>query len=333
MLGLGYTDGLAHPTPEPVVGNHLFADIEVGEEHSCGLTTNDIAYCWGSNYRGMLGNGGTASTARPEAVAGLLPFSSIAAGFHHTCGITLAGEAYCWGSNADGQLGLGSPDNNAHSTPEQVAGGLTFSSIAAGTNHTCGITTSDVAYCWGDNFYGQLGDGSRSDRGTPTPVSGNHTFTEVSAGAEYSCALDAGGNAFCWGRNSRGQVGDGSTVDRDVPTAVLGGNVYTLISSGGRSLDYLQTHSCAIASGGPAYCWGSNKLGQLGIGASDDQAHTAPVPVTGGLTFDRLSAGGGHTCAITPQSTVYCWGAGGSGQLGNGDIQDKAWPVPVSEPK
>jgi alpha-tubulin suppressor-like RCC1 family protein len=143
------------------------------------------------------------------------------AGGGHTCGVTTSDVAYCWGWNLLGQLGDGTTADGT--TPGLVSGGLTFAAVSAGTGigHTCGVTTSGVAYCWGYNVYGQLGDGTTADRTTPVLVSGGLTFAAVDAGVQRTCGVTTSGVAYCWGRNLHGALGDGTQIDRLVPVPVV----------------------------------------------------------------------------------------------------------------
>jgi alpha-tubulin suppressor-like RCC1 family protein len=216
-----------------------------------------------------------------------------------------------------------------------VSGGLTFVALSAGGVHTCGLTMAGLAYCWGDNSYGQLGDGTSTQRTSPEPVSGGLTFAELSAANSQTCGVTTVGEAYCWGDNTYGQLGDGSTTERTSPVAVSGGLTFTLVSLG-------LFHSCGLTTAGGAYCWGANGAGQLGDGSfagsqicgvvplADYQfpCVTTPVSVTGGLTFTTVSTGGFHTCGVTTVSD-YCWGGNGWGQLGNGGVTSTSVPVQV----
>ena len=158
QLGIGGYDQSPHTTPVAVTGGLTFKTVSTGGNRTCGLTTDGAVYCWG----GYDGSG------VPAAIPGGLTFVSVTAGGYHACGITSSGAAYCWGDNTFGQLGNGSFTSRG-STPDAVVGGLTFTSLSAGTYHTCGVTTGGVGYCWGDNGYGELGNGV-SGSGSATPV-------------------------------------------------------------------------------------------------------------------------------------------------------------------
>ena len=158
-------------TPQPVVGGLVFASL-TGGSIACGLTTGGAAYCWGNNSKGELGDGlGTYEATTPTKVASILVFASLTANGGNTCGLTAGGVAYCWGDNDYGEVGNGTTGPNRGVTlPAPVAGGLVFASLAVGAFHTCGLTAVHAVYCWGYNFYGQLGDGTTTDRSVPTRV-------------------------------------------------------------------------------------------------------------------------------------------------------------------
>jgi alpha-tubulin suppressor-like RCC1 family protein len=195
-------------------------------------------------------------------------FASMTAAWEHTCGLTSAGAAWCWGSNWEGELG----DNTTTERHTPVAvqqGGVTFTSIAAGSYHTCGLTGAGAAWCWGYNASGRLGDNSTSDRHTPVAVQqGGVTFTSITAGRHGSCGLTSAGAAWCWGDNAYGQLGDNTTTDRHTPVAVGGGLSWSTITSSPSS-----DITCAVKlSTQLIYCWGWNSNGQLGDQTTTDRS-------------------------------------------------------------
>jgi alpha-tubulin suppressor-like RCC1 family protein len=326
------TDGGPFPctmVPVAVEGGLTFAQLAGGGAHTCGLTSDGTAYCWGSNTRGQLGDNSTTSQSdAPVAVATALKFASIDAGAQHTCALTSDGIAYCWGRNNRGQLGDGTTTNS--SVPVAVTGDLTFQSIKAGgfdIGHTCGLTTSGDAYCWGDNERGQLGNGTggvgKEDvtaHPAPAPVIGNLTFTALTAGlGRHTCGL-TGTGTYCWGENSFGALGNRSTNDSAEPVPVSGGIAFAQLIAGG-----FIGHTCGLRSDGKAYCWGENERGQVGDNSTVDRLE--PSPVSGGLTFTSIDAGFRHTCGLATAGGIYCWGSGGAGQLG-GNSTSASW-VPV----
>jgi alpha-tubulin suppressor-like RCC1 family protein len=314
-------DGTTTSRVTPVVvhaGALRFRQVAAGDYHTCALTTDDRAYCWGDNGYGQLGTGTIGRQFRPAAVAGGLEFRQLSAGgFGHTCGVTASGLAYCWGHNEWGQLGDGTSTDRVAPTP--VAGRLTFSQVLPGAVHTCGTTTAQVAYCWGYNVFGQLGDGTVAKRLTPTRVAGDLKFTHVSAG-DHTCGVTTDAKAYCWGDNFRGKLGDGTTTDRHRPTLVAGGLRFDGVSAGSNA-------SCGITAAGRVYCWGSNSYGQLGDGTI--KARLTPTATVGGILFDRVNTAGTHACAVTGAGKTYCWGSNYAGQLGDGTTTDRRRPTRV----
>jgi alpha-tubulin suppressor-like RCC1 family protein len=213
-----------------------------------------------------------------------------------------------------GQLGDGS--RNDQRGPRAVGGGLSFSTLVAGWNHTCGLTSSGNAFCWGLNSQGQLGDGSTLDRLVPTLVRGS--VRSLVAGSAHTCGT-SNGTVLCWGWNAYGQLGDGSTEDKAQPGQVQG------LPGRATELAAGAVHTCALVEGGDAFCWGQNVSGQLGDGTNENRAR--PVPVVGEHRFVDLDAGGALTCATTADGARYCWGLNSSGQLGDGSRVSRTTPT------
>ena len=203
-----------------------FASVAAGGRHSCALGSDGAAYCWGLNGSGQLGDGTRIQRFFPTAVSGGHTFQSLAVNndpsWESTCGVTREHAAYCWGLNNYGQLGDGTTGGDA-TEPMPVFGGLAFTSVSAGRDHSCGVTTEGDAYCWGRNEYGQLGNGlagGDQGRNTPTLVIGDHTFRYVGAGQSFSCGITLDEGIYCWGRNHYGQLGDGTTTNSSEPVSV-----------------------------------------------------------------------------------------------------------------
>ncbi len=296
--------------------------VAVGRAHACALVSGGRAVCWGDNRVGQLGDGGSAASTSAVEVAGGLSFSALTAGAQHTCGLA-GGKAYCWGRGRDGQLGEGSTGDRKR--PVAVRGGKTFTAISAGGNHTCAITAAGAAYCWGDGFSGQLGFGAQESQREPIDVSGGIKFSRIAAGGKHSCGVSTAGKAYCWGANESGQLGDGSKNDRSVPTPVAGGTLgsYVEIAAGAN-------HTCAVdAAPGLAFCWGENTAGQLGDGSKSSREK--PVLVAGSRSFATVSAGEAHTCGMTRSGEALCWGRNDKGQLGDGGTASRSEPGPVRE--
>jgi alpha-tubulin suppressor-like RCC1 family protein len=196
-----------------------------------------------------------------------------------------------------------------------------FQQVVAGGVHSCGVLTDGSAYCWGNNDYGQLGDGSTTRRVFPVPIAGTMRFAMLTAGAAHTCGLSTAGAAYCWGFNYSGQLGDQTHTNRTVPTPVAGSLAFATLVAGG-------SYTCGLTLDGTAYCWGWNAFSQLGDGGTADQS--APKAVAGALTFASISANSFHTCAVTAAGAAYCWGSNDYGQLGTGDALSQPAPVAVS---
>ncbi len=309
-------------TPVSVSGGLSFATVRTGfYSHTCGVTTDGDAYCWGSNDAGQLGDGGSADSTVPVAVAAGADttFAVVTRpGSSFSCGLTTDGSAFCWGGNWSGQLGDGSFTDRA--TPVRVSGGLVFDTIAGGYEHACGIANDGGLLCWGYNWSGQVGDGSTTDRGTPVQVMSGTTFTAVAAGSGHTCAIATAGSLYCWGDNSEGQLGDGTTTDRTTPVDVTpAGATFTEVAAG-------NANTCAIGDDGSAYCWGTNWDGEVGNGATTAR-ETTPATVSGGYAFAAISVGDGHTCGVTTTGTTLCWGRNDRGQYGTGTTVASTTPV------
>ena len=294
----------------------VLATISAGYFHSCGVNPAGVAWCWGDNVSGQLGNNSGSPSNFPVQVAGGLVFAGLEAGRTHTCGVTTAGAGYCWGDNA-----LGSGTGTARA-PRPVAGTLTFARVVAGYAHSCGVTSSGAGHCWGSNGLGELGNGTTTSSNVPVLVSGGLVFASISPGRVFSCGLTTAGKAYCWGSNFQGELGDGTTTDRAIPAPLSGQLTFALVSAGG-------FHACGLTTGGLAYCWGWNEFGQLGSGGPGGSSLT-PRLVDGGLTFATLSVGNRHTCGVTPAGVGYCWGENFTGMLGTGTTSNSSAPAPVA---
>lgn len=323
-----------------------YVQVAVSAEATCALRHDGQVWCWGSNISGELGNGGFTDSlvpVQPSSSArgfGNNNIATIAGHFYTFCALNLAGRAFCWGDNANGGIGDGTRTLRTEPTAVDILG-PGVKAISVGWRNTCAISRTDRAFCWGWNAFGQLGDGTNTDRWLPTPVStatggfGVRNIETISTKMNESCAINRTGRAFCWGANPSGGVGDGTTDERLVPvhvdTSARGFGVRNIaqVTNG-------TVHACALNRVGRAYCWGANGNGQLGAGIPINQNSTVPVPVStsapgfGLRNIARIVAAPFGTCALNVNGRAFCWGFNGDGQLGDGTTDFRTEPVAVA---
>lgn len=323
QLGDGTTQERWTPTDVAGLGGAAVV-VSGGGYHTCALMSSGGVKCWGWNWVGQLGTGTNQDSYLPVDVVGLAGGAKrLDVGFEFTCVWAVDGWVKCWGLNSNGMLGTG--DTNTSYTPLNVTGLLgNFSDLSTGWEHSCVLTASGQARCWGFNGLGQLGNGAIIQRSVPVEImtlaSG---VQQVSSGYMHTCAVTAEGGVKCWGRNWFGQVGDGTNENaRSLPVDVVG------LASGISNVSLGAEHTCALTSLGGVKCWGSNSAGQLGDGTR--VSRTTPVDVVGLASgISAVSAGGVHTCALTSSGGVKCWGANEAGQLGDGTKELRTTPVDV----
>ncbi len=379
--------------------------LAAGNQHTC-TTKEGTLYCWGENEQRQLGvgdiNGPLYLPLRASHSNLNKPsyfFEQVGNGDYHSCALSTDRIAYCWGDNRFWQLGnslnfatepLPNPEvPNDSPVPvkvnmSQVEGG-TFKEISVGSEHTCGLSDTGKVYCWGRQNMGQIGnrpplpasatpDAPASQVERPTLISIPGTITQISAGHSHSCALTSAGDIWCWGNNSHYQLGNptktpqASPISRDPVIVVPSGQV-----DAGEKFKYVSAgslHTCAITTKDDIFCWGSRKVGALGISMADGNItnpNTRINVVENGeiVKFKSVSAGGTiynferdlndgllpegkvvddsdqsiaarnqHTCAISMQGKIYCWGQNNHLQLGNNDSDTTEPPTqPIATPK
>lgn len=320
------------PPASPSIGPVI--SLAAGGYHTCALGSSGVAYCWGLNDYGQLGDGTTTSRPEPVEVRSDRKFVMLAAGDKHTCALTAEGIAYCWGANHGGAVGSETiaycdPKNDPfgeYSTcsrePAAVDGGLVFMQISAAGERdfgfSCGLTPELRTHCWGVGVYGTLG--SALIGGSPTPVQNltDLKFRSLTAGGNHVCALTDSGVAYCWGGNSAAELGAGTTFLPAHPLCSLNGLASCAATpirvEGGLSFRMLTAganHTCGLVQEGRTYCWGRQAGGYI---------ESRPTAVSTSLVFVSLSRGAqaGHTCGITADGAAACWGANDFGQLGDG---------------
>ena len=322
QLGDGTTTNSS--TPVAAAGITGAGAVSSGGFHTCARFPNGTLQCWGRNNAGQLGPAVTGDRSlTPVQVTGVTA-TAVSAGGFHTCALPGDGTVLCWGANDLGQLGNGtvSPTADTSNPTPVTVSGITADNpavaLSAGGWYTCALLQNGTIRCWGDNTYGQLGNGailvspSPSSPVTPTPtpvaVNGITTAVAIEAGVFHMCALLRDGTMQCWGGGEEGRLGNGSTANSSTPTTVPG--VTPAVLAPGAE------HTCVVLRDGTVRCWGGNTYGQLGNGSPDFTSTTPSGPVTGIATAIGASSGAEHTCALLQDGSVRCWGRNDDGRLG-----------------
>ena len=343
--------------------NGEIIDIFTAQSHSCVLTKSSTGrriYCWGDNRSGQLGNsdfGGSYSAVPIEikvvGASAISDFSgnkiSAIGGTGDTSCAIASGRVYCWGGNDWGQLGYGSSGSPGHSSvptminsggPNRIPNNYSATKLSTGGSRSrtmCVITTEKRAYCWGQARFGQLGVGpvAGDKYSLATRVKGLEDVTDISQDGywwtkdpnyiTHTCAIANAGRVYCWGGAGRGQsgpLGHGAFGAHFQPVQVNGLPGVPL------RIEVGIAHSCALVNdhgNKNVYCWGDNKLGQLGINSNTPQFSTSPKTVhvgIGGLppteSVVDIAAGANRGCAIMSNKRSYCWGLNDNGQIGDG---------------
>ncbi|HMJ16082.1 MAG TPA: hypothetical protein VK524_31920 [Polyangiaceae bacterium] len=304
----------------------------VASAHSCAVSPDAGAYCWGRNEKGQVGIvTDVPATPVPTLVLELSNFwRDIAAEGLTTCALGGDEVRHCWGDNwfgqyGSGELGVGSSEPVTSASPR-------LRELSAGGAHYCGLDAEGSTWCWGYNERGQLGRGSFSEREAEPARALVGVLQLVDAGGLHSCGIDRTGKLWCWGYNDSGQLGVGDSTDR--PTPVRPGcepgqsdvcfDDWVSVSGG-------TYHTCGIRRDGSLWCWGGNANAQLGVGTTGTNER-APLRVKASAPWSAVAAGYQHTCAIRSDGTLLCWGAGEYGQLGNGARERQNVPVAVNAP-
>ena len=340
--------------PEKVPGITDAVAVATGGSHTCALHQVGTISCWGSYWIGQLGKSptleGIDDPTELVQVSNINDATAIAAGQYHTCALHQNGTISCWGGNGKGQLGNGQIIESSGSTstdsPVQVVSITDAIAITASMDHSCALLQGGTISCWGYNYNGQLGNNARDISSAPVPVEGIIDATAIATGTSHSCALHNDGIASCWGNNLWGRLGDGTTGDSWSPVQVVGISNATAIATG-------SFHSCALRQDGAIFCWGNNSSGLLGSGQTSEELEESPVPVRVGDFSDSAStaisaaepeppslpsttspaisaaesapnlatsiaASYSHSCAVSEDKKVFCWGSNESSKLGIG---------------
>ncbi len=315
------------------IGGTGWTAIDTGEEHVCGIRNSEV-YCWGSDDSGESNDGSPNHLETPTKVPGSSTgWTDIATGGAYTCGIRDDGggarHVYCWGANDEGQLARGVVGSSVGNLYLMAAAddGLhdDWKQVSAGANFACALRDGGEAYCWGDDAYAQIGDGTEGGdelapkRVVASPDGGMQTFTRIAAGYVSACAIGSDGGLYCWGDNGYETLGNDPLVREASPRRVGSDTDWSSIS-------VFYYHACGSRTDG-VYCWGKGEEGQLGNGEWGYSA--SPSHVVGINTVSTVVTGYLETCAAPAAGGVYCWGENVEGELGIGETSTKHVPTQI----
>lgn len=302
----------------PVVYRSDWAQISAGVTHTCGLRTDGTVWCWGDTYPTW--------SEYPAQVGTDSDWISISSGYRSACALKTDHSLWCWGNDSFGQLGDGT--RNSTQTPVQVGTHSDWTSVSAGNGFTCGIRTDGTAWCWGTNL--DLGD-------VPVQVGSDSDWASISAGWTLACGLHTDHSAWCWGsvadtRVPDGSLGDGKTLTSAEPVPVEPGYPWASVATDGSG-------ACGVSTTGEGSCWGQNWAGQLGTGSQDSGLVPTVLdpdhPETSYTWLSIQGGGGGITCGLRIDHTLWCWGglpsvySNTDHDIGNGTDAGSALPVQI----
>ncbi len=302
---------------------------------------NGQTYAWGANGYGQLGNNGTSNSSLPTSVLGSGALSSktvvaLSAGSFHSLALCADGTLVAWGRNDLGQLG----DNSTTSSSVPVGitnsgalSGKTVVAISAGYYHNLALCSDGTVAAWGQNTYGQLGDGTKTNSSLPVAVSSagglsGKTVSGIAAGYYHNLAQCTDGSLVAWGRNTYGQLGNNSTTDSSMPVDITRSGVLSGLAVAQFVVG--SDHSLVLCTDGSLAAWGRNNHGQLGEGTGANSSLPVEVDSTdvlAGKIVTSISAGGWHNFALCSDGTLAAFGRNTSGQLGDGGTTNSGLPL------
>ncbi len=318
QLGNGTTT--VSSVPVKVSGITKAVALAGGSSHTCAVLSDGTIQCWGYNHSGQLGNinelmreghsveaqvlagnnGPERCSPVPVTVSGISTAIASTTGFNYACALLSGGTIQCWGEGKLGQLGDGNANWNP--VPVKVTGITNAVAVSAGNgNYTCAVLKGGSVQCWGQNKYGELGNGTIIDSSVPVTVTGITNAVAVSASGTYACAVLSNGTVQCWGN------------ERLVPVTVSGINSAIAV-----------TGNCALLSGGTIQCWRAK------LGKGSRTSNPVLIMVSDITNAIALSAGDGHICTLLNGGSVQCQGQNMYGQLGNGTTTNSSVPVTVT---
>lgn len=280
---------------------------------------------WGSESNSEFANGAaTGNYQSPSSTYATEDYVQISAGINHACGVRAGGTVWCWGNDSNGKLGNGAAVTVDQSAPNMVQGLTDVVMVSTGDEQTCALKRDGTAWCWGDNTYYQLGDGTNTGSAVPVQVADITDFVDISTGYRGTCGLRISGEADCWGAGTTGLMGNGTNVTNQRPGPVSTVTDFTTIH-----LSHMYAYACGATKSGKGYCWGqAEQNGNYGDGGTTG-AHNTPEQISNITDFVDVQLVNTHGCGIRASGEVWCWGNDSFGKLGNGSSVTVDQTVPV----
>ena len=324
-LGNGVTTGSISTPVTTFAGGTNWKQVSSGEEHTAAIKTDGTLWTWGNGGQGRLGDATLTNVSTPVTTfAGGTNWKQVSAGYRHTAAIKTDGTLWTWGYGGQGRLGNAVTTGNISTPVTTFAGGTNWKQVSSGNQHTAAIKTDGTLWTWGFGGAGQLGTNDITSRSTPvTTFAGGTNWKQVSAGGGHTIALrdDAvNKELYIFGGNGSGQLGESFTSKDFVPNQTFQETTdWKQVTAG-------SLHTAAIKTDGTLWTWGNGGQGRLG----DATLTNVSTPVTtfaGGTNWKQVSSGDAHTAAIKTDGTLWTWGDGGQGRLGNATLTDRSTPV------
>jgi alpha-tubulin suppressor-like RCC1 family protein len=303
-------------------GGSSWKQVSSGLSHTAAIKTDGTLWTWGQGSYGRLGNAQITDRSTPVTTfAGGTNWKQVDSGYFHTTAIKTDGTLWTWGSGSTGRLGNAQIATDRSTPVTTFAGGNNWKQVSSGTNHTAAIKTDGTLWTWGSGGSGRLGNAEITDRSTPvTTFAGGNNWKQVSAGNQHIAAIKTDGTLWTWGNGNAGRLGNNNVTNISTPvTTFAGGSSWKQVSA-------RTNHTAAIKTDGTLWTWGLGSSGRLGNADITDRS-TPVTTFSGGTDWKQVSAGGFHTSAIKTDGTLWIWGNGTNGQLGNANTTNISTPV------
>ena len=296
---------------QTIAGGTNWKQVSCGYTHTACVKTDGTLWLWGNNGYGFLGDNSVSKRSSPvQTIAGGITWSQVSCGDLHTACVKTDGTLWTWGKNYNGQLGSNSTVDRS-SPVQTITGATNWRQVSCGSNHIACLKTDGTLWTWGLNSSGQLGDNSTVNRSSPVQtIAGGTNWSQVSCGVSHTACLKTDGTLWLWGNNGSGRLGDNTVINRSSPIqTIAGGTSWSQVSCA-------DGHTACAKADGTLWLWGNNGSGRLGDNSGVNRS--SPIQtITRGSTWKLVSAGYNHTACVKSDGTLWTWGTGTVGQLGD----------------